>query len=548
MWKPHKHMFSRRLLVGCKDERRQRGRARAVAAPPDNADGPLICGAATRAPHTFLTPFCATMPACAAEFGRLARSNTELVFSPRAKLCHHQPPPFTALRRSFSSTFSLIPEERAVSPERPPPLPRLLRLVLWFPRLMLRPLWAVFALLAHPAWRQILVVLPTLWIAAWLFIFWKCVEFPLGLVRLAVRVLGSDANGGRRTVLVGGGGCVQALHLARNFHSAGARVVAFEVEGQFALLKYSAAVDRFYTVPRPNPADPLAYARALREIVEREHAVFYVPVSAATPAYYDALAKPHLEVLGCQCFVPCARDVLALDDPLELMRACRAADLPTPQFWVVANEDDVRAWYESGASREARHFIASAGPRGARDRLRFALPEDREQFRFPREISAEKPWVIVRESRGERLLTCTTLKESRAVNNVTCRVDGTRKGLVPQRDEEVDTWVTRFVSLLTPARPLTGHVSFRLVREEGGRLVALGARVGVSLPYLCQSTARCGHGAAAVDKLLGSVLDTREALFAYWDPLPYCAYYQPRADARRAPPPEPCKTPPNVPL
>lgn len=494
------------------------------------------------------------MPACAPEYARLARSNTELIFSPRVKRCSHQPPPFTALRRSFSSTFSLIPEECAVSPERPPPLPRFIRIITWGPRTILRPFFALLSFISHPAWKQILVVLPTLWIAASLFIFWKCVQWPIGVLQTISRVISSSSVNKPRTVLISGGSSVQALHLARNFHSAGARVVAFEIEGQFSLLKYSAAVNKFYTIKRPNPADPLAYARALREIVERESAVFYVPVSSTTPAYYDALAKPHLEVIGCQCFVPCARDVVTLDDPLELMRVCRAAGLATPQFWVVANEDDVRIWYESGASKEGRHSIASAGARGARDRLRFVLPEEKTQFRFPREISAEKPWVIVREPKGERIVTCTTLKESRAVNNVSCRVDSVRKGLVPQKDEEADAWVQRFVSRLSPARPMTGHVSFRLVREETStnghtnRLVAIGCRVGVSLPYLCQSTTKCGH-TATVGKLLNTVLDTREALFAFWDPLPYCAYYQSRLpEDRRPPPPEPCKTPPNVPL
>ncbi|XP_013173745.1 PREDICTED: uncharacterized protein LOC106122351 [Papilio xuthus] len=493
------------------------------------------------------------MPACAPEYGRLARAHTDIVFSPRVKRCSHQSPPFTTLRRSFSSTFSLIPEEQAVPPERPPSLPRLLRIVTWFPRLCLRPLFALLGFIAHPAWKQILVVLPTLWIAASLFIFWKCVECPIGVLKMIGRAMSKDSKK-PRTVLISGGSSIQALHLARNFHSAGARIVAFEIEGQFALLKYSAAVDKFYTVPRPNPADPLAYARALKEIVDRESVVFYIPVSSTTPAYYDALAKPHLEIIGCQCFVPSARDVVVLDDPLELIRVSRAAGLATPQFWVVTSEDDVRMWYESGASKEGRHFIASAGARGARDRLRFVMPEEKSLFRFPREISAEKPWVIVREPKGEKVITCTTLKESRAVNNVTCRVDSSKKGLVPQKDDEADAWVQKFVSCLSPSRPMTGHVSFRLVRDEnvcngqGNRLVAIGARVGVSLPYLCQVQPRCGH-TATVGKLLNTVLDTREALFTYWDPLPYCAYYQSRRpEERHAPPPEPCKTPPNVPL
>ncbi|CAG9787048.1 unnamed protein product [Diatraea saccharalis] len=514
----------------------------------------FICGWCERARQSTFVTSSAAMPACAIEYTRLARSNSELVFSPRVKRCSHQPQPFTALRRSFSSTFSLIPEERAVSPERPPPLPRIIRILTWGPRLCLRPLLALLSFILHPAWKQILVVLPTLWIAASLFIFWKCIQCPLGILKMVGSALSSKNPNKPRTVLISGGSSVQALHLARNFHSAGARVVAFEVEGHFALLKYSAAVNRFYTVPRPNPADPLAYARALKEIVDRESVVFYVPVSSTTPAYYDALAKPHLEVIGCQCFVPCARDVVTLDDPLELIRVCRAAGLATPQFQVVTSEDDVRLWYESGAAKEGRYCIASAGARGARDRVRFVMPDDKSVFRFPREISAEKPWVIVKEPKGEKIVTCTTLKESRAVNNVSCRVDTVRKGLVPQKDEEADAWVQRFVSHLVPARPMTGHVSFRLVREEcttnghGNRLVAIGARVGVSLPYLCQSPTRCGH-TAAVGKLLDTVLDTREALFAFWDPLPYCAYYQSRLpDERRALPPEPCKTPPNVPL
>ncbi|CAH3995743.1 unnamed protein product [Pieris brassicae] len=488
------------------------------------------------------------MPACAPEY-RFVRSNTDLLFSPRPKRCPHQSP--YTLRRSFSSSFSLIPEEQAVPPEHPSPLLKLIRILTWLPRQFLRPLFAILNVVAHPAWKQILLVLPTLWIAASLFIFWKCIQCPLGLLKMVGSALSSSPNK-QKTVLISGGSSIQALHLARNFHSAGAKVIAFEIEGQFPLLKYSAAVSKFYTVPRPNSGDPLAYTRSLKEIVQKESIVFYVPVSSSTPAYFDALAKPHLEVIGCQCFVPCARDVVALDDPLELIRVCRVAGLPTPQFWVVASEDDVRSWYEARAIKGKKYYIVSAGARGAKDRMRFVLPESATHFRFHREISAEKPWVIIREPKGEKLMTCTTLKESRAVNNVTCRLEPDRKGLIPQKDEDTDAWVQKFVSCLTAARPMTGHISFRLVKDENPengkkKIVAIGARVGVSLPYLCQGSKGCAHG-ATVGKLLNTVLDTREALFVYWDPLPYCAYFQSRStDDRRPPTPEPCKTPPHAP-
>ena len=151
-------------------------------------------------------------------------------------------------------------------------------------------------------WKQILLAVPMFWISACVWIFWQFVQLPLTAVKLFLSLLltpPSERLRKKRTVLISSGSTVQALHLARNFHSAGARVVVCEIDGLFALARFSTAVSKFYTVPKPTSDQLQNYVRAVCEIVDKEEAAYYVPVSATTAAYYDAVAKPHLELLGC---------------------------------------------------------------------------------------------------------------------------------------------------------------------------------------------------------------------------------------------------------
>jgi hypothetical protein len=211
-------------------------------------------------------------------------------------------------------------------------------------------------------------------------------------------------------------------------------------------------------------------------------------------------------------------------------------------------------------------MMLAAGPAGMRDRAKIPLPPTIREFRNQQlEISERRPWVVIRDPGGSHFITCTTLKESRIVANVTCRVDEDR-GLIPEECPEVTQWLERFFARSFGAR-INGHLSFRLaVSEDTGELLSIGCRVGVSLPYICHTGIHprlvwkpCRHfsrqnsavlgipdrqfdavagtlkrsaGETALH-LLGTVLDKKEALFVYWDPLPYCAYYHLQLPFRR---------------
>lgn len=185
-----------------------------------------------------------------------------------------------------------------------------------------------------------------------------------------------------------------------------------------------------------------------------------------------------------------------------------------------------------------------------------------EIFKFPLEISENKQWIAIRDLPGVHYVTCTTVKEGIVVANVTCSVQQATRSLIPEENKDIESWLKKFFNKIRLQRPINGHISFRFVRcEQTGNLFPIGTRVGVSLPYICHTGVQsrvickpCPHftrqnsgpivqeggrywihevllntlkhpSVDAVGKLIGTVLDKREALFVYWDPLPYCAYY-----------------------
>ena len=424
---------------------------------------------------------------------------------------------------------------------------------------------SIISLISYAIWA------PALCASIWIYMLWLIFQFPLTTFKWFLTVLSTPASERIRTkrcVLISGGSTVQAVHLARNFHKAGARVVICELEGSFGLAKFSTACSKFYTIPKPGPGNVIEYIKALKDIVQKEKAVYYIPVSASNTAYYDALAKPYLEVMGCECFVPGASEVTSLDDPLELLQRCQTLGLSTPCHTVLRSVQDVTRMYEQNAFSTGRYLILAAGPAGMRDRGKIILPPTIREFRNQQyEINENKPWIVIRDPSGKHYITCTTVKESKIVANVTCFVDEER-GLIPEEHPEIVQWLDRFFAR-SFSTGINGHLSFRLAVTEEGELIPIGCRVGVSLPYICHTGIHprlvwkpCRHfsrqnsgisttsdrhllGSDAVSyalkrsvgetvpHLLGTVLDKREALFAYWDPLPYCAYYHLQLPFRR---------------
>lgn len=383
------------------------------------------------------------MPACAddqsvSRLGSVSPPSPGSVWSPQLP------------RRSLKATVSVpSPAPSSSTPAKRGQAPLPLRALGWILHFLVH----VVTTLATLACNQLLLFWPGVWLAAMLWL----------LRRLAPWRLLRRRQRRRAVVMVSGGSTVQTLHLARNLHTSGVDVVAVEIDGLFPLARFSAAVRSFHSVPSPAAGDEEAsrrYVRALCDVAAREGVSVYVPVSATSTAYFDALAKPHLEALGVGVFGLGAREVWLLDDVREVLRRAADAGLYAAPHYPVSHRDDVLRLYEAGVPASGRHFMASVGTLGCRDRVRLVLPPRRREFRMPYEMSQRRPWAVVRDPPGRHYVTCTTLRDASVVANVTCLVldDG---ALRPVEHRGVDVWLSAFFARQHVLGHITGHVAFR---------------------------------------------------------------------------------------
>ncbi|XP_055901788.1 uncharacterized protein LOC129938334 [Eupeodes corollae] len=494
-------------------------------------------------------------------------------------------------RRSFTTSFMRIPEDREINIVRPTGREDLNvnsvqlqsgtsssvvmfwsspvgSLILWWPTLMIALTLSILRrVLQVFMFVPLMIAAPSFWLSALLWIFWKVMRIPISILKWILSSTAEDLIGNnaasvtnrsdKRTVLISCGSTIQTLHMARNLYSSGARVIVFEFEGHFGLARFSTAVHKFYSVPKPTADNPDSYIAALCNIVDKEKPSYYVPVCATSPAYYDALAKPHLELLGCATFLPSLQENVAIDDSLKFFQKCRTSGIPLPAFKVLSSKEDLFLLYESGFIAAFRNIMMAVGMQGLLERFKYVVPNNRRDFKFNHEISEKCQWLIVRDIPGDHYVTCTTVKDSKVIANASCVVEPETKNLIPKYSKGIEIWIKEFFARTRSQRPINGHISFRLVKSQAtGEFLPLGARVGVSLPYICYSGTHakvlckpCSHNnqthsllddgglfwtnenhkTSSIDaisrRLLGSILDKREALFAYWDPLPYCAYY-----------------------
>ncbi|XP_055617323.1 uncharacterized protein LOC129762809 isoform X2 [Toxorhynchites rutilus septentrionalis] len=510
---------------------------------------------------------------------------------------HNSPPmpssplsssPPSTLRRNYSSTFMLIPEDRAVDPVSVEPLlsPNngqqvhhgdpaakyrisnirlVLRLILWWPLLIIAIAQRVLRILMRLSWRPFLIATPAFWLSACLWMFWKLIALPLACLKwilVALHTPAHERNRKKRTILISCGSTIQSLHLARNFYKSGVRVVVFEFEGLFGLARFSTAVSKFYTIQKPTPETANEYIAALCEIVEKEQPSHYIPVCVTSAAHYDSLAKPHLELRGCSSFIPGAQETSVLDDILQVMKKCEFNQIALPPHQVISSKEDLYRLYESGWLTGYRNVMVSSGMLGILEHAKYILPLNRRELKLNHEISELQKWVVIRDVIGAHYVTCTTVKDSQVVANVTCAIQNDTRSLIPEDNEEIENWLKDFFRKIRLQRPLNGHICFRLSKcNANGEILPLGIRVGVSLPYICYTGVHsrvickpCPHfnrqnsgplvqdggrywihetvmnairrpSVDAVQQLIGTVIDKKEALFVYWDPLPYCAYY-----------------------
>lgn len=479
------------------------------------------------------------------------------------------------LRRAFSSTFSLIPEDRAVDqpiiisqttfPRRSSNSneARFVRLIFWWPLFFVGFLQIVFQYLRSNFRQVLLLFSPRFWFSALWCMCHRILRLPLVMINEALVRLHSDSaerNRRKRTVLISSGSSIQTLHLARNFYSSGTRVVVFDYEGLFPLSKFSTTISKYYTVPNPASSSVNDYITAICEIVLAENVTFYVPTCVSNASYFDALVKPHLELLGCQSFISGIHELAVLDDILETFERCKAHNIVVPNYKCLESREDLLTLYDNGWLSGFRNVIMSVGHLGRVERRKFELPLHKRDLKFNYEISDKRPWVVIHDLPSDHYITCTTVKDNKILANVTCLVQSNTKNMIPENNEEVEKWLKEFFNAIRFQRPINGHFTFRLMKGQD-HILPIGIRAGVSLPYLCHTSVHakllwksCPHFSRAnsgalvqangrywihemflktlrhpsvesLTNLIGTVLDKREALFLYWDPLPYCAYY-----------------------
>jgi len=288
---------------------------------------------------------------------------------------------------------------------------------------------------------------------------------PLNATLTAVALLRQKVSGSDparapdpKTILVSGGKMTKSLQLARSFHMAGHRVIMIEAE-KYRLTghRFSRAVDRFYTVPKP---DRDGYTDALVEIVIKEGVDVYVPVCAPAASVYDSEAmaalEEHCEVLH---FDPAT--IARLDDKGRFAEEAEALGLSTPDAVRIT---DPRQVLDFDFSRSKNPYILKSIPydplyRLDLTRLPRESPAETEAFVQSLPISEEKPWVLQEFIEGQEYCTHSTVRRGRVQLHCCCESSAFQINYEMVDRPEIEDWVKRFVEGLD----LTGQVSLDFI-------------------------------------------------------------------------------------
>ncbi len=271
-----------------------------------------------------------------------------------------------------------------------------------------------------------------------------------------------------KTVMISGGKMTKALQLARSFHMAGHRVILVE-SSKYWLTghRFSRAVDRFYTVPRPQSA---GYAQALLAIVRSEGVGVYVPVCSPAASYHDALAKPLLtpycEVLHCDPDL-----IRTLDDKSEFASTAAALGLSVPHTHRITTPGQVGDFNFDEA--EHSYILKSIAYDPVHRMDLTTLPrrtwQETAAFASSKPISTDNPWILQAMIRGQEYCTHSTVRDGRIQVYGCCESSAFQINYQMVDKPEIEEWVRKFVEPLN----ITGQVSFDFIEADDGRLYAI---------------------------------------------------------------------------
>jgi hypothetical protein len=271
-----------------------------------------------------------------------------------------------------------------------------------------------------------------------------------------------------KTVMVSGGKMTKALLLARSFHAAGHRVILIESRKyRFTGHRFSRAVDRFYTVPKPQSR---GYADALLAIVQDEGVDVYVPVCSPVASYYDALAKPLLEPY-CEVLHGDADLIARLDDKYEFATLAASLGLTVPDAHRVCGPWQVEKFDFAAASPP---YILKSIPYDPVHRLDLTplpRPSAAETAAFARSkpMSPATPWILQGLVRGREYCAHATVRKGQVQVYCCCESSAFQVNYAVADKPEIEAWVRGFVEPLK----LTGQYSFDFIEAADGRVYAI---------------------------------------------------------------------------
>lgn len=271
-----------------------------------------------------------------------------------------------------------------------------------------------------------------------------------------------------KTILVSGGKMTKALQLARSFHRAGHRVILIE-SNKYWLTghRFSRAVDRFYTVPKPQAKD---YTDALLRIVRKEGVDVYVPVCSPAASHYDAQAKRVLSQY-CEVLHFDLETVRKLDDKDEFSVTAASLGLSVPDSHRITQPQQVTDF--DFREREWAYILKSIPYDSVRRLDLTRLPRDTtlETAAFVQAlpISEDNPWIMQAFIPGQEYCTHSTVRDGELQVHCCCESSAFQINYEMVDKPEIEAWVRRFVGALK----LTGQVSFDFIQADDGRIYAI---------------------------------------------------------------------------
>ncbi|MET0898353.1 MAG: ATP-grasp enzyme [Mycobacterium sp.] len=350
----------------------------------------------------------------------------------------------------------------------------------------------------------------------------------------------------RRTVLISGGKMTKALQLARSFHADGHRVVLVEsAKYRFTGHRFSRAVDAFHCVPEPTTP---GYADAVLDIVQRECVDLFVPVSSPAASLPDAQARDLLDGL-CEVVHADAQMVRMLDDKAAFSKAAVALGLRVPDWRRITDPRQVDEFdFPVGRSYILKRIAYNPVGRLDLTRLSAASRERNAAFVRTLSISEADPWILQEFIPGREYCTHGTVRQGRVQVYGCCESSASQLNYAMVDKPEIRAWVDRFVDVLG----ITGQVSFDFIESPDGLVYAIecNPRTHSAItmfhnhPQVAPAYLNDGHCAITPKtdarptywiyheiwrlitqrgrlRRLVTMLRGKDAIFTWWDPLPY---------------------------